>query len=386
MERRSIDVYDEARIAAISTEVAAAIDAATFGSGPWDDVPAALSRAFPGSFAGLWNMNFGPSRLNFQSWVNTDPAFIASYAEHFAYINPWTPYWSAVKSGFVALSEEVCPARLFANTEFYNDWLRPQKDAEAAAGLKLLGGDGETIQFVIHFSISSSEKFGHATAEVLRRVRGNLERSISAARLMRAGNEGAAAAAALVERSRVAAFVVDCTRSVREANQRAVQSFSSGRCVNIRNNRCFLANGDADARFGSALESLSRGFPTDGASFSFLATEGPMQVTMAALPAAASSNSFAALLPHRQHVLVLVTELFPTANDALDLTTLRTALGLTRSEIAFCQRLLLGESVSDAADRLGISVETARTRLKAIFQKTGTSRQGQLMLLLSKLR
>ncbi|MCV9965109.1 hypothetical protein OIU34_24820 [Pararhizobium sp. BT-229] len=331
-------------------------------------------------------MNFGQSRLNFQSWVNTDPAFVASYAEHFAHINPWTPYWSAAKSGFVALSEEVCPARLFANTEFYNDWLRPQKDAEAAAGLKLLGGDGETIQFVIHFPISGSETFGHATAEVLRQVRGNLGRSISIARLMRAGTEGAVAAAALVERSRCAAFVVDYTRSVREANQRAVQSFSSGRCVNIRNNRCFLANGDADARFGSALESLSRGFPTDGASFSFLTTEGPMQVTMAALPATASSNSFAALLSHRQLVLVLVTELFSTANDAVDLTTLRTALGLTPSEITFCQRLLLGESVSDAADRLGISVETARTRLKAIFQKTGTSRQGQLMLLLSKLR
>ncbi|WP_394891715.1 hypothetical protein ACG873_10870 [Mesorhizobium sp. AaZ16] len=34
---------------------------------------------------------------------------------------------------------------------------------------------------------------------------------------------------------------------------------------------------------------------------------------------------------------------------------------------------------------LGIRIETTRTRLKVILQKTGTSRQSQLMLLLSRL-
>ncbi|MCY1299520.1 hypothetical protein D9M70_490500 [compost metagenome] len=65
---------------------------------------------------------------------------------------------------------------------------------------------------------------------------------------------------------------------------------------------------------------------------------------------------------------------------------LKTLAGLTPAEIAFCQRLALGESVADAAEQLGITVETTRTRLKAIFHKTQTSRQGQLMLLLSRLR
>lgn len=386
MGQQPIYIYDENRIATISAHVGAAIDRASFGSGSWDEIPVAFSQAFPGSFAGLWNMNFGESRLNFQSWGNTDPAFIASYADHFAYINPWTPYWSAAKSGLVALSEEVCPARLFSNTEFYNDWLRPQKDADAAAGLKLIGGDGETIQFVIHFPMQNSEAYGQATAEVLRRIRSSLGRSISLSRLMRAGTEGAVAAAALVERGRCAAFVIEGNRLIREANQLAVQLFSSGRSVIVRNNRCFLADSDADARFGSVLERLSKGFPTGGASFSFRTAKGAMRVTMAALPAASSSSSLAALLPPRQLVLVIVTDLAPSAADTPDLSTLRAAFGLTPAEISFCQRLLLGESVSDAAELLGISVETARTRLKSIFHKTGTSRQGQLMLFLSKLR
>src|SRR5690349_24139877 len=116
-----VDVYDEERVAAISGDVAAAIDAATFGSGAWDDVPATLSRAFPGSFGGLYNMNFPERRLNFLSFQNMDPAFVRSYSEHFAYVNPWAAYWTSIKSDTVAASEDVAPARSFAKTEFYND-------------------------------------------------------------------------------------------------------------------------------------------------------------------------------------------------------------------------------------------------------------------------
>lgn len=125
------DDFDENRVAAISRDVAQAIDAATFGSGSWDEVPLALSRAFPGSFGILYNMNFPEKRLNFLSVQNTDAAFATSLAEHFAYINPWAPYWTSVKSTFIAASEEVFPARTFAKSEFYNDWLLPQNKAEA---------------------------------------------------------------------------------------------------------------------------------------------------------------------------------------------------------------------------------------------------------------
>lgn len=42
----SLDAYDEDRVSVISRDMAAAIDAATFGEGSWDQVPAILSEAF----------------------------------------------------------------------------------------------------------------------------------------------------------------------------------------------------------------------------------------------------------------------------------------------------------------------------------------------------
>jgi len=44
-----------------------------------------------------------------------------------------------------------------------------------------------------------------------------------------------------------------------------------------------------------------------------------------------------------------------------------------------------GMSLEDAAEKLTIARQTARTQLKAIFMKTGTHRQSQLVALLSRL-
>lgn len=385
MGQRLVDFYDEQRIVCISGEVAAAIDAATFGSGSWDSVPAALSGAFPGSFSALWNMNFAASRLNFLSFQNLDPVYAKSFTDHFAFINPWTAYWESVRSGLAAASEDVFPARRFADTEFYNDWLRPQKDVEAAVGMKLVGDQRELVNIILHFPISVSDNYSKAAVEILSRVRGNLERSIAFGRLMRVGAEGAVSGAALVERSRCAAFVVEGDRLLRDANQAAEHLFSSGQSVAIRNGRCFLADNNADMRFGLTLQSLSRGVPTDGHRLSFQNDLGAWQVAMAPLPAPPPSRGVLSLLPPNRMVLVLVTDLRLESQNAADFSTLSATFGLTPSEIAFCARLAQGESVTEAAEQLCITVETARTRLKTILQKTNTSRQGQLMLLLSRL-
>ena len=43
------------------------------------------------------------------------------------------------------ISEELSPARTFANSEFYNDWLLPQKTVEAASGMKIDGGPRDVV-------------------------------------------------------------------------------------------------------------------------------------------------------------------------------------------------------------------------------------------------
>jgi DNA-binding CsgD family transcriptional regulator len=60
------------------------------------------------------------------------------------------------------------------------------------------------------------------------------------------------------------------------------------------------------------------------------------------------------------------------------------ALSLSPSEGRLASLLATGRSLEQAADQLGISYQTARNHLKAVFAKTGTHRQGELVILLSR--
>jgi len=63
---------------------------------------------------------------------------------------------------------------------------------------------------------------------------------------------------------------------------------------------------------------------------------------------------------------------------------LQAAWGFTAAEARLALCLADGQSVRAAAKALGITYETARSRLKAIFQKTRTHRQGELIALMAR--
>ncbi|WP_280820432.1 helix-turn-helix transcriptional regulator [Pseudaminobacter soli (ex Li et al. 2025)] len=62
------------------------------------------------------------------------------------------------------------------------------------------------------------------------------------------------------------------------------------------------------------------------------------------------------------------------------------AFGLTGAEARLATRLAAGNSLRNAAVEEGITYETARSRLKTIFRKTDTTRQAELVLLLTRYR
>jgi DNA-binding CsgD family transcriptional regulator len=61
---------------------------------------------------------------------------------------------------------------------------------------------------------------------------------------------------------------------------------------------------------------------------------------------------------------------------------LRSAFGLTIAEARLASRLASGDSLDDAANMLCVTKNTARVQLKAVFAKTSTHRQAELVALL----
>ena len=83
-------------------------------------------------------------------------------------------------------------------------------------------------------------------------------------------------------------------------------------------------------------------------------------------------------------VVLLLTDL--TAPLRPEATQLCAAFHLTVAEAKIAAKVASGMGVDGAAASLGLSRETARTQLKAVFAKTNTRRQAELAALVSRLR
>ena len=75
-----------------------------------------------------------------------------------------------------------------------------------------------------------------------------------------------------------------------------------------------------------------------------------------------------------------------TTAAAPDLSLLHGLFDLTPKEARLAAALASGKTLQDAAAASGIRYSTARTHLEHIFQKTGTGRQSDLVLLLQGAR
>jgi DNA-binding CsgD family transcriptional regulator len=73
------------------------------------------------------------------------------------------------------------------------------------------------------------------------------------------------------------------------------------------------------------------------------------------------------------------------AGAGLLTAAVRDAFGLTAREAQVAALLAEGLSLAEIAGRLGLRIGTARNHLKAIFEKTGARRQGEMIALFAKL-
>ncbi|TXJ19307.1 MAG: helix-turn-helix transcriptional regulator [Afipia sp.] len=105
----------------------------------------------------------------------------------------------------------------------------------------------------------------------------------------------------------------------------------------------------------------------------------PLALYVLPIPAQHSGNGFLT----RARAIVLVMN--PTADGVPDPALIRDVLGVTLGEARIAALVGSGLSPKDAAERLGIAEETARSVLKRVFSKVGVSRQSELAAMMARL-
>lgn len=112
----------------------------------------------------------------------------------------------------------------------------------------------------------------------------------------------------------------------------------------------------------------------------------PVHDAAGALVAFAGVHAYgaAAVSENMPRYAVFVRPLHLAQTNAMD-APLRQLFALTSAEAAFTLALRMHGDAAHAASAVGIAESTARTRLQSVFEKTGTHRQADLMLLIDAL-
>lgn len=131
------------------------------------------------------------------------------------------------------------------------------------------------------------------------------------------------------------------------------------------------------AILGRAIAANEPGGAATGNSMQALRPSGKRPYTILAAPL---SGELPAMTLFRPAACVIIVD--PEDTPPLPEDHLRQLYGLTRSECRLALQIALGADLKGAAETLGIGYQTARTQLSAIFRKTGTGRQGELVRLL----
>ncbi|MGY3452161.1 helix-turn-helix transcriptional regulator [Bradyrhizobium sp. USDA 4353] len=100
------------------------------------------------------------------------------------------------------------------------------------------------------------------------------------------------------------------------------------------------------------------------------------------LPIASRASLAEKFLTHTRGIVLAIEQ---KLDEPADPAVVRDVLGLTLGEARIAALVGAGLPPREAAERLGIAEETARTVLKRVFSKVGVSRQSELVAVLTKL-
>lgn len=375
-------IYDDNAVGRIVGDLSSILREAAWGRANWDDACRRLAEALPGSVPIVANHDLSRGVLNSAFMHGMEPGFIDSYRDHYVSVNPWLEFWATAPSGRVSLSERTSPSAAFRHTEFYNDWLIPHGNMTAAAGMRVDVDLHNSIQLVWHYDAAIAPVYDAPAAAILERLKGDVVGAVSGVAALRDGLESVPRLGALIESVDGAALLVTRERRIREANAQASAALREAKVLGSAGDMLLMRDPAAQRWLEETVARLVDGQPVTRTTMTFGLDDRVFSITATRAPDYAGT-SLALLVRSCPRVLVVV-RLLAGGPIGVDFAALRAVYGLSTAEIRLCEILLNGHSLAEAAEMLGVSEGTVRQRVKVIFLKTRTHRQGELIALLAR--
>jgi len=361
-------------------DVLAVIDAlyeAAMDEAQWPNTLQRLTDLTGSQAATFWVLDGSDQpRLPLFTAINFDPGFIAEYLDHMAPADPTVqylvrhPHASIVHDGLVISERDK-------DRHAYYDWHHRFTDARFRMIGRITPAPSVQAGVALHRGRTVG-RYEPADIERFVLLQRHLERALAMG--FRLGTLGTLQQCTneLLDRNTAAILLVSEHGRVVYANRRAaalheqrdglalVDGITLGNRDDQEKLQSLIARAASDITKHDAGGAMQAGRPSGKRPYAILVS-----------PVSRRYSAFAALAPA---ACIMITD--PEERSAPSLDRLQAVLGLTGAEARLAALLAAGDDLRGAARELGITYGTARTRLAAIFQKTDTNRQADLVRLL----
>ncbi len=189
---------------------------------------------------------------------------------------------------------------------------------------------------------------------------------------------------AAMARIGIGVFALDSMGRVVSSNAASQALLGDG--LNVVQERLVLANpaasGEAIAAIRHALDGSLEALGRDTKPVLVYREPPKRPLVLYVLPIPVSEHSNDRFLTRARAIVLLMN---PAAAGIADPSLVRDLLGVTLGEARIASLVGSGLSPKEAAEKLGIAEETARSVLKRVFSKVGVSRQSELAVLIARL-
>lgn len=311
----------------------------------------------------VWNENLAKK---FQSLVFEDPRIIL--ANNF----PEKP----ISCRAYLTDEELHASRV------YQEVLRFSK-AEYTLGVNLPGSNDEIVTGFALFRSPEKQPFDQKSCDFLGELVPHIKRLFIIQKKLAGLELGKHMAENILDHIPVGIFIVNDQLLIRFANASGKELFYNAEGFCTGSNRLMVYNPQKHAELQRLVVNVLQSPPDKTAPYpkTICLTGSGLNAPLTAMV----SSLLSANLPMKTDIsdeplaVIFVTD--PQKPQEAPPDLLQRMFGLTRREAEVVEQLVIGRSLKETAEFLGMSDETARTHSKTIFSKTNTSGQADVIRL-----
>ena len=343
----------------------------------WPSLLQCLANLFNAHFADSFERTWDYSRYGGVVFGLDDRDYHEQLLGQWVTRNVWGKRRPVKRAGDIVTTRDIMPATDFMRTEMYNEYLAPRDLHE---GLRLdIWVDEVGISDISVIRPWSAGPYTDAERRVAALLLPHLQRSAAVSRRLQRYNAVSAASLAALEHMQTGIVLMD--RQGRVVHQNQVASVLLAQADGLSLDREGLAAATpALTRKLQAMIAAAAGTPTVAARSDALSLPRPSGLASLSLiitPLRRDLELYATELSGTAAIMLCISD--PSAGADRRLSDLAALFKLTPAEAAVAADLLAGLELRDIAKRRGRSVNTIRTQLVRLMDKTDTRRQAELV-------